>query len=207
MTHWSLSNVLFNFHLFACFLLLFLLLGSSFNAFNADRMHRIISIFLYLLRLALCLKLWSMWRRFHGLLRKMYIVRKLNEIFCRHQVGPFDLWCDLVLEFLYWLFVWMTYLLVMGGIKVSYRHCVGVYICFSVLQSMVDETGCIDVGYILVDNGHFLWCISPFIRKNCPSLSCLINVSFKSSLSEKSIATPACFGGSLACKSSSSLWP
>jgi hypothetical protein len=23
-------------------------------------------------------------------------VQKLNEIFCRCQVGPFDLWCDLV---------------------------------------------------------------------------------------------------------------
>jgi hypothetical protein len=31
----------------------------------------------------------------------MYIVQKLDEIFCRYQLGPFDLWCDLVLEFLY----------------------------------------------------------------------------------------------------------
>jgi hypothetical protein len=66
----------------------------------------------------------------HELLRRMYIVQKLNEIFCRHQLGPFDLWCGLVLEFLYWFFVWMTYLLVMGGIKVFHYHCVGVYICF-----------------------------------------------------------------------------
>jgi hypothetical protein len=34
------------------------------------------------------------------------------------------------------------------------------------------------------------WCISPFINIECPSLSCLINVSFKSILSEISIATP-----------------
>jgi hypothetical protein len=26
------------------------------------------------------------WRRFHGLLRRMYIVQKLDEIFCRHQL-------------------------------------------------------------------------------------------------------------------------
>jgi hypothetical protein len=42
------------------------------------------------------------------------------------------------------------------------------------------------------------WCISTFISIECPSLSCLINVSLKSTLSEISIATPACFQGSLA---------
>jgi hypothetical protein len=45
MTHWSLNNVLLSFQLFACFLLLFLLLSSSFNALWSDRMHGIISIF------------------------------------------------------------------------------------------------------------------------------------------------------------------
>jgi hypothetical protein len=34
------------------------------------------------------------------------------------------------------------------------------------------------------------WCISPFIFMECPSLSHLINVSLKSTLSEISIATP-----------------
>jgi hypothetical protein len=42
----------------------------------------------------------------------------------------------------------MTYLLVIGGIKVSHYHCVGVYICFYVLQGMFDEIGYIDVGCI-----------------------------------------------------------
>jgi hypothetical protein len=32
----------------------------------------------------------------------MYIVQNLDDIFCIHWVGPFDLWCDLVLGFLYW---------------------------------------------------------------------------------------------------------
>jgi hypothetical protein len=41
------------------------------------------------------------------------------------------------------------------------------------------------------------WCISPFISMECPSLSRLINVSFKSTLSEISIATTACFGGAI----------
>jgi hypothetical protein len=60
----------------------------------------------------------------------MYIVWMLDKIFCRPQLGPFDLWCDLIIEFLYCVFVWMTYLLVMGCIKVSQEHYVGVHMCF-----------------------------------------------------------------------------
>jgi hypothetical protein len=32
----------------------------------------------------------------------MYSVLLLDEIFCRHQLSPFDLWCHLVLGFLCW---------------------------------------------------------------------------------------------------------
>jgi hypothetical protein len=42
------------------------------------------------------------------------------------------------------------------------------------------------------------WSISPFFSMECPSLSHLINVGLKFTLSEISIATPACFGGPLA---------
>jgi hypothetical protein len=42
-----------------------------------------------------------------------------------------------------------------------------------------------------------LWCIFPLIIE-CPSLSHLINVSLKFTLSEISIAIPACFQGLLA---------
>jgi hypothetical protein len=49
------------------------------------------------------------------------------------------------------------------------------------------------------------WSISPFISMECPSLSLLINVGLKSTLSEISIATPAFFGGYWLGKSSSSL--
>jgi hypothetical protein len=114
-THQSLSNVLFSFQLSACFLLLFLLLNSSFNALWSDRMHGIISISYICWGLLCALRYDQFWRRFYGMLRRMYIVQKLDEIFCRHQLGPFDLWCDLVLECLYWFFVWMIYLLVIGG--------------------------------------------------------------------------------------------
>jgi hypothetical protein len=41
----------------------------------------------------------------------------------------------------------------------------------------------------------FFWCISPFISMECPSLSHLINVGLKSTLSEISLATPAFLGG------------
>jgi hypothetical protein len=42
------------------------------------------------------------------------------------------------------------------------------------------------------------WCISLFNDEKCPSLSHLINISLMSTLSDMSIATPACFEGPLA---------
>jgi hypothetical protein len=42
------------------------------------------------------------------------------------------------------------------------------------------------------------WCISAFISMQCPSLSHLIDISLKSTLSKISIATSTCFGGPLA---------
>jgi hypothetical protein len=63
---------------------------------------------------------------------------------------------------------------------------------------MFDEIGCTDMSaYRLIIVISF-WCISPFISMECPSLSHLINVSLKSTLSEIIIATPACFWGPLA---------
>jgi hypothetical protein len=63
---------------------------------------------------------------------------------------------------------------------------------------MFDEIGCIDVDAYKLIIVIFFWCISPFINMEYPSLSHLINVSLKSTLSEMSIATPACVGGPLA---------
>jgi hypothetical protein len=74
-----------------------------FNALWSDRRQGIISIFLYLLRLALFPRYDQFWRNIHGLLKRMYILWMLDEIFCRHHLGPFDLWCDLVLEFIVFL--------------------------------------------------------------------------------------------------------
>jgi hypothetical protein len=81
-------------------------------------MQSIFSIFVYLLRLAFCPNIWSILKKVWWNLRGMNIVWMLDEIFCRCHLGPFDLWCDLVLEFL-WFFVWMTYLLEMGAVLKS----------------------------------------------------------------------------------------
>jgi hypothetical protein len=64
-------------------------------------MHGIISIFLYLLRLALCPKIWSILENIPWAAEKNVYCAKLDEILYRHQLGPFDLWCDLDLGFLY----------------------------------------------------------------------------------------------------------
>jgi hypothetical protein len=47
------------------------------------------------------------------------------------------------------------------------------------------------------------WSVSPFISMECPSLSHLIKIGLKSTLSEINVATPACFGGHWLGKSSS----
>jgi hypothetical protein len=62
---------------------------------------------------------------------------------------------------------------------------------------MFDEIGCIDVGCIWDDNCYFLLAYFPFISMECPSLSHFVNVGLKSTLSEISITTTACFQGPL----------
>jgi hypothetical protein len=57
---------------------------------------------------------------------------------------------------------------------------------------MFDEIGCIDRLIVIS-----FWCITPFISMECSSLSYLINVSLKSTFSNISIATLACFWGAI----------
>jgi hypothetical protein len=64
-------------------------------------MNGIISVFLYLLRLALCPKIKSILEKVLWAAEKNVYCAEVDEIVCRHQLGPLDLWCDLVLEFLY----------------------------------------------------------------------------------------------------------
>jgi hypothetical protein len=138
----------------------------------------------------------------------VYIVQKLDEVFCKNQVGPFDLWCDLVLEFLFWIFVWMTNHLVVGGVLKSPTNTLleSIY-AFRSFRVCLMKLYALTLGaYRLIIVISF-WCISPFITMECPSLSHLINVGLKSNLSEISISTPTCFGGPMADKSSPSLLP
>jgi hypothetical protein len=58
--------------------------------------------------------------------------------------------------------------------------------------------GSLTLGVYRLRNFISFWCIFPVISMECPSLSCLISVDFKSTLSEISIATPAYFRGQLA---------
>jgi hypothetical protein len=51
------------------------------------------------------------------------------------------------------------------------------------------------------------WCISPFISMECPSLSRLIIVSLKFTLSKISIATPECFRGPMGANGLVNLLP
>ena len=59
LTCFSFSRKLFSFYALVSFVLILLLLVSRFNSWWSDRVDSIISIFLYLLRLTLCLRMWS----------------------------------------------------------------------------------------------------------------------------------------------------
>jgi hypothetical protein len=104
------------------------------------------------------------WWKCHGLLRRMYIVCMLDEIFFRHQLSPFDLWCDLVLEFLYWFFFWMTYLLVIGELLKSPTTTILESICaFKPFKVCLMKLGTLRLGvYRLIIVTSF-WSISSFI--------------------------------------------
>jgi hypothetical protein len=199
MAHWSLRYLLFSFQLFACILLLFLLLSSNFNALWSERMHGIISVFLYLLRHACALRYDQFWRRFHGLLRRIYIIQKLDEIFCICLLGPFDLWYGLDLGFLYWFFVWITCLLVMGVLKSPTITVLESIYVFRSFRVCLMKLGALMLGGYRMIIVISFWCIFLFISVEYPSLSHLINVSLASTFSEISIATSACFGGPFTC--------
>jgi hypothetical protein len=99
----------------------------------------------------------------------------LDEIFSRYLLGPFYLWCDLVLEFLFFL----------DDLSIGDR---------GVIQS--PTTTVLEFIYAFRSfRVYSFWCVSPFISMECPSLSHLINVGLKSTLSVISIATPSCFLG------------
>jgi hypothetical protein len=58
--------------------------------------------FLVFLKLALCPKMWSVSKKFLGLLRRMCI---MHGIFCKCLLSPFDLYCSLTLKLLCLVFI------------------------------------------------------------------------------------------------------
>jgi hypothetical protein len=199
MIHRSLSNVLFSFQLFACFLLLFLLLSSSFNACDQIECRGLFLFSCICWGLLCALRYDQFWIKFHGLLRRMYIVQMLYEIVSRYQLSSFDLLCDLVLEFLYWFFCLDDLSICDRGLLMSSTTTVLESICpFKSFKGCLMKFGALRLSAYRLIIGTPFWCICPFISMEYPSLSCLINVSLKSTLSEISIATPVCFQGPLA---------
>jgi hypothetical protein len=157
-------------------------------------------LFSYICSGLLCaLRYDQFWRTIHGLLRRMYIVQKLDEIFCSHQLGTFHLWCDVDLGFLYWFFCFDDLCIGNRWVLKSPTTTVLEFIyVFRSFRVFLMKLGALRLGvYRLVIVISF-WCISPFISLECPSLSPLINIGLMSTLSEISIATPACFWGPLA---------
>jgi hypothetical protein len=131
-------------------------------------------------------------------LRKMYIVQMFDEIYCSHQLGPFDLWCDLVLTF-HWFFCLDDLSTGDRGVLKSPTTTVLGSICgFKSFRICLMKLGVLTLGACKVIIIISFWCSSPFIHMKCPSLSLLNNLSLKSTLSDISIATPSCFQGLLA---------
>jgi hypothetical protein len=136
-------------------------------------MHGISSIFSYLLRLALCPKYDQFWRKFHGLLRRMYIVWMLDEILCRHQLGPFDLWCDFILEFLFIDFFCLDELSIGDRwvLKSSNTTVLESIYAFRSFRLCLMKLGALMLGACRLIIVISFLCISPPISMECLSLS------------------------------------
>jgi hypothetical protein len=151
-----------------------------------------------LLSLALCPKIWSDLEMVPWVAKKNVYCAEFGWIFCRHQLGPLDLWCDLDLEFLYWYFCLDD--LSIGDRRVLKSSITTVLEFIYVLRSFrvcLMEFGTLMLGAYRLIIISF-WCISPLISMESPSLSHLINVGLNSTLSKISFVTPACFHGPLA---------
>jgi hypothetical protein len=133
---WSCSNLFFGLQVYKYSLLFLLLLSSSFILLWSYSMQGVISIFLYLLRLALCLKIWS-------ILEKVPWAAKKNVYCATVELNtpwlPFKTICSMVsfnsevslflfLLLLLLLFGWPSYW--WQSVEVSQYHCVEVCLCF-----------------------------------------------------------------------------
>jgi hypothetical protein len=155
-------------------------------------MHGIISISYTCWGLFCALRYDQFWRKFHGLLRRVYIVWKLDEIFCIHQLGPFELQCDLVLGFLCRFFVWITYLLVIGGIKSPITTMLESMHAFKSFRVCLMKLGALTLGAYRLIIISF-WCTSLLLRWSILLYLIWSIKVWMSTLYKISIATPACF--------------
>jgi hypothetical protein len=178
------------------FLLLLLLLSSSFISLSSDSIQGVISIFLYLLWLDLCLKYGLFWRQYHGLLRKMYIVLLQDEKLWRHLSVPLDLWYHLVIVLFCWFFCMHDLSIGDRGVLMSPTPIVlGSICCFKFFSVCLMKLGTLTLDSYKLTIIISSWCIYPLISMNWPSLSLLTNLSLTSNLSDITIATPASFQG------------
>jgi hypothetical protein len=153
---------------------------------------RVLFLFSYICWGFLCALRYDLFRRnFPWLLRRMYIVLLLGEIFCSYQLDPFDLWCHLALGFAD-LFGWPIFWWY-RGIKVSHYQK-----AFKPFGVCLMKLGALTLGAHSLIIVISFWCHAPFVSMKCPYLSCLTNVTLKSTSSDISIATPACYQGPLA---------
>jgi hypothetical protein len=158
--------------------------------------------FLLFAEVASCPKTWSILMKVPVLLRRMYIVWIVwifGWIFCRHQLGPFDLWCDLVSRISLLSLCLDDLSIGNRGVLKSLTTTVLESICpFTSFRVCLMKLGALILGaYKLIILISF-WCISLFISMKCPSFSHLTNVSLKSTLSDISVDSPACFLGPMA---------
>jgi hypothetical protein len=131
------------------------------------------------------LRYYLIWKKFHGLLRTMYIMLLLDEIFCRHQLSSFDLWYHLDLGFLCWFFCLDDLFIGDRGVLMSSSTTLSESVCaFKSFSDHLLKSCALTLGVYRLTIVIFFWCIGPFVSMKCPSLSPLINVSLKSTLSD-----------------------
>ena len=88
LTHSLFNSMLFSLHAFECFGFLPLALVSSFRPLWSEKMLDMISIFLNLLRLALCPIMWSIFEKVPWTLERMCILLLWDEKLSIYQLSP-----------------------------------------------------------------------------------------------------------------------
>jgi hypothetical protein len=134
------------------------------------------------------------------MLRRVCIVLLLDKILCRFLVNTFRLCCHLILRFLGWLFClnvlfigdnWVLKFLtiiVLGSICAFKSNSV----CSLKLSALTLDAYMFTI--------IFCWWFVSYISMEWNSLSFLTNSGLMSTLSDVSVATPACLGSPFAWK-------